>query len=347
MHSSKIIRRLTLIGLVFFFCYSQTVDAQWKHIKNHPDVHQAFIPIIADVRNSTVQIEADKEHIALGAIIDSAGLIVSKSSELEGQIRCRLSDGKIYPAKVLVRDAKHDLALLHLENTEKRRFVSIRWRNNKDPRVGSWLVTPGIGSNPLSIGIVSINSRSIPHERGFLGVQLTQAEQGPRIEVVFPDSAAHAAGLKRGDIVIGLNGDAISNRRKFMNRLARMMPAQEIKLKILREQREQEIQARLGRMEGVDALETRFGIMNSMGGKLSLRRADFPLAFAHDTVLQPEQCGGPVVDMNGHVAGINIARAGRTCSYALPAEVVIQLVDKWKGKPEHQVFFQTPTNPQP
>ena len=132
-----------------------------------------------------------------------------------------------------------------------------------------------------------------------------------------------------------------------MNRLARMMPAQEIKLKILREQREQEIQARLGRMEGVDALETRFGIMNSMGGELSLRRADFPLAFAHDTVLQPEQCGGPVVDMNGHVAGINIARAGRTCSYALPAEVVIQLVDKWKGKPEHQVFFQTPTDPQP
>ena len=237
--------------------------------------------------------------------------------------------------------------MLHLENTEKRRFVSIRWRSNKDPRVGSWLVTPGIGSNPLSIGIVSINSRSIPHERGFLGVQLTQADQGSRIEVVFPDSAAHAAGLRRGDIVIGLNGDAISNRRKFMNRLARMMPAQEIKLKILREQREQEIQARLGRMEGVDALETRFGIMNSMGGELSLRRADFPLAFAHDTVLQPEQCGGPVVDMNGHVAGINIARAGRTCSYALPAEVVIQLVDKWKGKPEHQVFFQTPTDPQP
>ncbi|MEK6269955.1 MAG: hypothetical protein N2B57_04280, partial [Planctomycetales bacterium] len=92
MHSSKISRRLTLIGLIFFFCYSQTVDAQWEHIKNHPDVHQAFIPIIADVRNSTVQIEADKEHIALGAIIDPSGLIVSKSSELEGQIRCRLSD---------------------------------------------------------------------------------------------------------------------------------------------------------------------------------------------------------------------------------------------------------------
>jgi hypothetical protein len=46
--------------------------------------------------------------------------------------------------------------------------------------------------------------------------------------------------------------------------------------------------------------------------------------------------------MDGQVAGINIARAGRTCSYALPAEVVRQLVERWKGKPEHQVFFQIP-----
>ena len=315
-------------------------DAQWQYLKNHPDVHQAFIPIIADVRKSTVQIETDKQHVALGAIIDPAGLIVSKSSELEGALRCKLSDGTIYPAKILVRDAKHDLALLHLENTASRRFTAIRWRKNKDPKVGSWLVTPGIGTDPLSIGIVSVNTNPVPHERGFLGVQLTQSEQGPRIEVVFPGSAAHTAGLKQGDIVTSLNGDSITNRRKFMNQLARMMPAQKITLRILREQEEQQLEVRLGRMEGLDALETRFGVMNSMGGALSLRRSDFPSAFTHDTVLRPEQCGGPVVDMDGHVAGINIARAGRTCSYALPAEMVLQLVDKWKGKPEHQVFFQ-------
>ena len=132
-----------------------------------------------------------------------------------------------------------------------------------------------------------------------------------------------------------------------MERLAATMPAQRIRLLILREQKRLELQARLGRPEGSDALDTRFGIMNEMGGELSLRRADFPLAFAHDTVLTPEQCGGPVVDMNGQVVGINIARAGRTCSYALPVEVVARLVEKWKGKPEHQVFFHTSPPPSP
>jgi serine protease Do len=342
MKLSQIYYSLPLISLFFIFCGAQPTAAQWQYLKNHPDVHQAFVPIIADVRKSTVQLESDTQHVALGAIIDPAGLIVSKSSELKGQIRCRLSDGKVYPAQVLVRDAKHDLALLHLENASAQHFVPIRWRKNKDPKVGSWLVTPGIGSEPLSIGIVSVHSRPIPHERGFLGVRLGQVERGPRIEVVFPGTAGHLAGLQRGDILIGLDGDLISDRRKFMNRLAAMMPAQEIKLQILRDQQEQEIHVRLGRMEGIDALETRFGIMNSMGGELSLRRADFPSAFAHDTVLTPAQCGGPVVDMDGQVAGINIARAGRTCSYALPAEVVRQLVERWKGKPEHQVFFQIP-----
>lgn len=347
MLSLKNKRLFTLIILFGAVFGSSRADAQWKYLKNHPDVHQVFVPIIETARKATVQIENNKKQVALGAIIDPAGLIVSKSSELNGEIRCRLFDGKIYPAKVVVRDAKYDLALLHLENTQNRRFIPVRWEKEEDNQVGSWLVTPGIGANPLSIGIVSIDSRNIPHERGFLGVQLTQADRGPRIEVVFPGSAADLAGLKRNDIVIRLNDKPVRSRRDFMNRLAKMMPAQEIQLRILRENREQEAIARLGRMEGIDALETRFGVMNSMGGDLSLRRADFPQAFTHDSVLQPEQCGGPIVDMDGDVTGINIARAGRTCSYALPAEVVVELVDQWKGKPEHQVFFQLPSNAAP
>ena len=61
---------------------------------------------------------------------------------------------------------------------------------------------------------------------------------------------------------------------------------------------------------------------NNLGGKLSVRRFGFPLAFQHDTVLRPADCGGPVVDLDGHVVGFNIARAGRTESYALPADAV-------------------------
>jgi hypothetical protein len=41
----------------------------------------------------------------------------------------------------------------------------------------------------------------------------------------------------------------------------------------------------------------------------------------HDSVLAPNQCGGPVIDIYGNAIGINIARAGRVSSYAIPAKI--------------------------
>jgi serine protease Do len=65
-----------------------------------------------------------------------------------------------------------------------------------------------------------------------------------------------------------------------------------------------------------------------MGGSISERRSGFPLAIQHDSVLRPADCGGPVVDIEGQVVGLNIARAGRVESYALPAALVRETVDK-------------------
>ncbi|MFM8932914.1 MAG: hypothetical protein ACKOS8_13695, partial [Gemmataceae bacterium] len=67
-------------------------------------------------------------------------------------------------------------------------------------------------------------------------------------------------------------------------------------------------------------------IQNSMGGKLSQRRTAFPKILQHDTTLAPEVCGGPLVDLDGKAVGVNIARAGRVESYALPSELVKKLI---------------------
>jgi serine protease Do len=67
-------------------------------------------------------------------------------------------------------------------------------------------------------------------------------------------------------------------------------------------------------------------------GALNHRRDDFPAAIQHDTVLRPNDCGGPLVDVAGNVVGINIARADRTGSYALPSAAVQAVLDKLKSK---------------
>jgi serine protease Do len=78
-------------------------------------------------------------------------------------------------------------------------------------------------------------------------------------------------------------------------------------------------------------LMDRHDFQNSLGGQLSVRRFGFPLAFQHDTVLEPEDCGGPVVDVDGKVVGFNISRAGRTESYALPVSEVQLVFSKLLG----------------
>ena len=71
---------------------------------------------------------------------------------------------------------------------------------------------------------------------------------------------------------------------------------------------------------------------NRLNGPLNHRRDDFPSAIQHDSVLHPAQCGGPLVDISGKVVGINVARADRTVTYAVPGEPVIALVKKVKAR---------------
>ena len=68
-----------------------------------------------------------------------------------------------------------------------------------------------------------------------------------------------------------------------------------------------------------------------MGSKLSERRDGFPIILQNDQVIKPTDCGGPLVDLDGKAVGINIARAGRVESYAIPTEVVMTLVDDLKS----------------
>ena len=66
---------------------------------------------------------------------------------------------------------------------------------------------------------------------------------------------------------------------------------------------------------------------------MSRRRAGFPQAIQHDTVLNPEMCGGAVVDLSGNAVGVNIARAGRVETYAVPADTVKLLIRELRGGP--------------
>jgi serine protease Do len=80
-----------------------------------------------------------------------------------------------------------------------------------------------------------------------------------------------------------------------------------------------------------------------LSGEVSKRATYFPTVLQHDTILKPSDMGGPLVDLDGRVIGINIARAGRTETYALPADVVLAAMDRLKSG----LFAPLPAKPVP
>ena len=84
------------------------------------------------------------------------------------------------------------------------------------------------------------------------------------------------------------------------------------------------------------------GGLNWHSNPLSLRRESFPTVFAHDFILRPQQCGSPVVDLDGHVVGLNIARADATRSLAIPADVLQAVIKALRARAEGAAKYQHP-----
>jgi serine protease Do len=97
-------------------------------------------------------------------------------------------------------------------------------------------------------------------ERGWLGVSVQDvapdeargvgasgARRGVLVAGVERNSPAGRAGLRQGDLVVAMNGEAISTSRALVRNVAALPPGQSMRLTVLREGREREVQVQVGR----------------------------------------------------------------------------------------------------
>ena len=176
----------------------------------------------------------------------------------------------------------------------------------------------------------------------YLEFELTEDKPGPRIDFVVPGSGAASAGLLRGDIITHFNTQTIENADALVAATSVMLPGDEVTLTIQRANQTEQIHAVLGSVANtLSSYRARF--QDRLGGPLSERRVLFPSALEHDTVLLPNQCGGPLVDLDGKAIGINIARANRVASYAIPAHVARPLLESFKTRTMVTVSNDTST----
>jgi serine protease Do len=104
------------------------------------------------------------QGLASGFIIDPAGYIVTNNHVIKGasKITVTMDDGQSYPAKVVGRDAKTDLALIKIDAGKPLPYVA--FGASAKERVGDWVIAVG---NPYGLGgtvtagIVSAHNRNL------------------------------------------------------------------------------------------------------------------------------------------------------------------------------------------
>lgn len=302
-------------------------------LKSSPKVLAAFQEVVAKPSASTVRIKCDGKDVALGMIISADGWILTKASELKDSPVCKLKDGRELEARIVGVQEKFDLAMLKIEASDLK---PVEWAASKTAPVGNWVASPGTSETPVAIGVVSVGTRDVTGKgaapapsptSGYLGVALDLDAAGVKINQILPGTGAEKAGLKVNDLVVSVNGEAVDSADAFMTTLQRYKPGDVVTLKVMRGEKPSEIKATLGKRPA----NTRGDFQNSLGSELSSRRTGFPTILQHDSVIKPTDCGGPLVDLDGHVIGINIARAGRTESYAVPTEAIQPLLADLKS----------------
>jgi serine protease Do len=311
-----------IFSAISLFCLSSVSWAQspaGEYLRSHPTFVEPFREVVRNAAAATVRIRCDGKDACLGVSIDGDGWILTKAHDLKGKITCVLSDGQTLDARLVGVDETHDLAML---NVPVRLLHIASLSDSKHVAAGSWVASSGLGKDPVAIGVVGVATRKV--REAYLGVQIDSVLQGVLIQQTMKDGAAAKAGLAPKDIVLAVNGTKINDVDHFQELLAERVPGDKIALTVRRGKTDLTLKAILQSREQIGGFRAEF--QNRMGSELSTRRSGYPIILQHDSVLKPSDCGGPLVDLKGRVVGINISRAGRVETWAIPAEVVQPLI---------------------
>ena len=286
--------------------------------RQNENVLSALADTVALASASTVHVFGGDQQVACGTIIREDGFVLTKASEVEDQqdLKCVLNDGRSSAARLVRTNAANDLAVLKLEADG---LPAIQW-SNKQVRTGAFVLTPDQDGSVLSLGTYSVPPRSTAEgKQAFLGVQPETTEIGVRVNDIRPGTASFEAGLKNGDIITRLGGSQVSDVATLVKTIRDRVPGDNVEIEFVRNGQRSKTNATLAGRDYSGEQAARFKMMNRLGAVPSRRDDNFPTVFQHDSPLFPEQCGGPITDLEGNVLGINIARQGRAASYAIPA----------------------------
>jgi len=285
-------------------------------------------------KGSIVRFLSEGEPIAFGVVMSDDGEILTKASEigLADNPVCELPDGSQSRFERLGSDLTWDLMLVKVPASG---LQPISW-SDRAVSTGRLLITPNERGRPILPGVVGIPPLKLETaSQGFLGVRLQDRYRGSgaRVKSLLKGGAAMRDGIKEGDIILSLNGDDVTGFEDVIRRIKQFAPNEQIAIRVIRGDIIKTVRVTLTPRfvsDRDDVLLSHYFDERSSGKFASIHNSGFPQVIQHDTDLFPFQCGGPVMDISGRAVGLNIARAARIISYAIPAEQVLNVYRKLK-----------------
>ena len=335
-------RSALLLGALFVCAGGASVFAQnvlpsdvringkltWKAFEQQREVLQS---------SSAVIYTDEKSHIrtVYGVVVGEDGYVLTKASEIDGAEHLSLRIGKelFKDVEVIDVDPHWDVAMLKVKADHPLEPVVLS--DADDVEQGHWVISNGSSTRRMRrvrLGIVSAVTREIKSEGNdvILGVLLSRKKESPlKIEKVTPESGAEKGGLKPGDILLSSDGEKLQSREDLLTAMQGKKPGEEIEVEVKRGKKTLKLKVALMARPGKKMMSRN----DQMGGgeeSLSERRDGFPRVIHHDTPLTKTSVGGPLLNLKGECGGMNIARASRVATFAIPARELREIIDSMK-----------------
>lgn len=294
---------------------------------NGKEVRAAFSDQRAALQKCSAVIYDGWRSFNYGVVVREDGYILAKASELEGRddLSVRVGDRKYSELKVVATDPRWDVALLKLEATGLSPVV---WADSSDLEQGSWVVANGASSRSLrrvNVGIISAKLHEVKGRApAVIGVSFRPIKDSLQIHVVTPETGADRAGLKAGDVIKKFGGDEVTSREGLIERVRDFMAGDKVAIEFERDG--ELLQADVELMPRDEAYKEKKSRNDEMSGDYSKRRDSFPRVLQTDIPFSARTIGGPLLNLDGECVGMNIARANRAESFAIPVEDLRQVL---------------------
>lgn len=262
------------------------------------------------------------KSIAEKSNTENASILISKSSLVGDSVSAEIA-GKHVALKVIARNQENDLVLLQPSvkikgGIDLKNVLSDTLRFNQ---LGNFLLSP-LANGSCKVSVLGSTQFGLPKVAsiGYLPAQISFF--GPLVVTAVPQqSAATNGNMKKGDLVLGINGVVVTQRADYIRECKKYWAGDEVTVQFKRG--DSTLSKRVVLELKIPAASGHPALLFE-GGK-SVRHDGFNTVFAHDAKLKPQECGGPVFDNEGHFYGINIARFSRVSNIVIPAAVILQL----------------------